>query len=127
MKDFDYVKINTVNPLYLIINKADSSNEESNGNEYLVFASADKNKDVLEKHTKPWDETKHHVKTINGSKCSESGQYGKDYMNMKFSSDDNLPLNKLLKLRNLTIIVRSVFTEESKYYPQNLSYECYEL
>ena len=45
-------------------------------------------------------------------------------MNMKFSSDDNLPLNKLLKLPNLTTIVRSVFKEETKYYPQNLLNEC---
>ena len=39
-------------------------------------------------------------------------------MNIKFNSDDNLPLNKLLKFHNLTIIVRSVFQEDNKYYPQ---------
>ena len=30
-------------------------------------------------------------------------------MKIKFDSDDNLALKKLLKLHNLTIVVRSVF------------------
>ena len=51
MKDSDYVKINPVNSLYLVSNKADCSLEESNGNKYLFFASTDKNKEVLEKQT----------------------------------------------------------------------------
>ena len=37
---------------------------------------------------------------------------------MKFNSDDNLPLNNLLKLHNTTIGIRSVFQENNKYYPQ---------
>ena len=39
-------------------------------------------------------------------------------MKIKFDSDDNLPLNKMLKLHMLTVIVRSDFEEDSKYYPQ---------
>ena len=39
-------------------------------------------------------------------------------MNIKFNSDNNLPLDKILKLHNLTIVVRSVFQEDGKYYPQ---------
>ena len=45
-------------------------------------------------------------------------------MKIKFSSDDNLPLNKILKLYMLTIIVRSVFEEDGKYYPQVFLEEC---
>ena len=37
-------------------------------------------------------------------------------MKIKFNSDDNLPLNKILKLHNLIIVVRSVFKEGGKYY-----------
>ena len=39
-------------------------------------------------------------------------------MKIKFNSDDNLPLKllKLLKVYNLTIVVRSVFQEGNKYY-----------
>ena len=39
-------------------------------------------------------------------------------MKIKFNSGDNLSLNKLLRLYNLTIIVRSVFEENNKYCPQ---------
>ena len=49
-------------------------------------------------------------------------------MKVQFNSDDNLPLNKRLKLPNLTIIVRSVFQEDNKFYPQVFLDECwYEL
>ena len=37
-------------------------------------------------------------------------------MKIKFSSDDDLPLNQKLKFINLTITVRTVFGE--KCYPQ---------
>ena len=45
-------------------------------------------------------------------------------MKIKFISDDNLPLSKILKLHNLTIFVRSVFEEDGKYYPQFFLDEC---
>ena len=38
-------------------------------------------------------------------------------MKIKFNSDDDLPLNKSLKFRLMTITIRSVF-EEGKLYPQ---------
>ena len=45
------------------------------------------------------------------------GEYGKDFMKIKFNSDDNSPLNKTLKLHNMIIIIKSVFKED-KYYSQ---------
>ena len=39
-------------------------------------------------------------------------------MKIKFNADDNLSLNKPLKFHLLTIIVRSIFEEDSKFYPQ---------
>ena len=59
---------------------------------------------------------------------TKSGEYGKDFMEMKFNSNDNLPLNKILKLHNMAIVIRSVFQEDGKYYPQVFLDEClYEL
>ena len=55
------------------------------------------------------------VKAINGG---EENNYEKDYMNIKFNSDDDLPLNKLLKFLLMTIITRRVFSEDGKPYPQ---------
>ena len=43
----DLVDIHSVKPLYFTIDKADGYIEESNGNKYLIFASTDKNKEVL--------------------------------------------------------------------------------
>ena len=63
MTDFDYVKINSVNSLYLIVGEGDGYIEEKNGNKYLNFASTDKNTEVLKKYTKLWDEIKYQIKT----------------------------------------------------------------
>ena len=54
MKYFDYVKINSINPLYLIISKLDGYFEEKNGNKYVTLVSTDKNKEVLIKYTEYW-------------------------------------------------------------------------
>ena len=52
MEDSDCVKINSVHPLYLIIDKVDGCIEEKNGNKYLTLVSTDQNKKVLTKYTK---------------------------------------------------------------------------
>ena len=39
-------------------------------------------------------------------------------MKIKFNSDDDLSLNKPLKFHNMTIIIRSVFEDGGKLYPQ---------
>ena len=39
-------------------------------------------------------------------------------MKIKFDTDDDLPLNKKLKFPTMTIVIRSVFEEDGKYYPQ---------
>ena len=44
--------------------------------------------------------------------------YGKDYMKIKCNSDENLPLNKPLRFHNITLIIRPVFEEDGKLYPQ---------
>ena len=46
-------------------------------------------------------------------------------MKIKFSLDDNLPLNQQLKFINSKIIVRAVFEEDGKYYPQIFLDECF--
>ena len=77
----------------------------------------------IKKYTELWDGIKNEIETINGGK---EGEYGKDFMKTKFDTDDNLPLNELLKLHMLTIVVRSVFVKI--YYPKIYLDEClYEL
>ena len=120
----DCENINSVNPLYLMTGEVDGYIVKNNGNKYLTFAS-DKNKIVLEKYTKIWDKMKY-IQTIKAYKSGEcnSVEYEKDYMRIKFNSDEDLPLNKIVKLRMLTIIVRCVFEEDGKYYPQVFLDDC---
>ena len=107
--------IYSVNSLYLRINHASGYIEEKNGNKYLIFDSVDENKEVLKKYADVWDGIKNKIKAINGDKEND---YGKDYMKIKFNSDDDLPLNKLLKFHLMTIIIRCLFSDDGNFYLQ---------
>ena len=124
-KTDDYENNNSVNPLYLMIGEVIGHIEENNGNKYLIFDSTDENKEIWKKYKELWDGIKNEIETINGSRVDE---YDKDFMKKKFDSYDYLPLNKPLSLHMLTIIARSVFEDEGKFYPQFYLGDCmYEL
>ena len=78
----------------------------------------------IKKYTELWDGVKNKIETINGGK---EGENGKDFMKIKFDTDDDLPLNKQLKFSTITIVDRSVFEEDDKYYPWILDEYLYEL
>ena len=71
MKDSDYVKIESVNPLYLIISEVDGYFKEENGNKYLVFDSAGGNEKVLKKYIELWDGIKNKIAIKNDGKSGE--------------------------------------------------------
>ena len=71
-----------------------------------------------------WDGVKNETKAINDA---EENNYRKDYMKIKFDSDNDLPLNKPLKFLAMTIIIRSLFKEGGKLYPEVFLYELYEI
>ena len=83
-------------------------------NKYLIFDSTDENKELLKKFNGVWNGIKDKIKEVNSDECD----YEKDYLKIKFNSDDDLPLNKPLKFHNMTITIRSVFEEDGKLYPQ---------
>ena len=62
-----------------------------------------------------WDEVKDQIELKGGNKPIE---YKRDFMKIKFESDDDLPLGKMLNITVCLVIVRSVFQENYKYYPQ---------
>ena len=114
-----------VNPLYLLIYKIDGFIEEKGGNTYLNIAFTDNNDEVLRKYKVVLVGIKSYIEKIYNNK---SGEYEKDYMKIRFDSDDKLPLNKPLKFLSVTIVIRSVFEEYCKYYPQAFLDDClYEL
>ena len=77
----------------------------------MIFDSADENKGLLKKYNDVWDGIKNKIKEVSSVECD----YEKDYMKIKFNSDDNLPLNKPLKFHNMTVITRSNFEEDVNF------------
>ena len=107
--------------MYLILGKVDGHIQEKTESRYLVFCSADENKEVLKKYTEIWDGIKNEIEIINSGK---QGEFGKSFIEIKFNTDGDLSLNKPLKFHLLTIIVRYIFEEVSKFYPQFYLDEC---
>ena len=83
----------------------------------MSFDSVDENKEVLKKYVNVWDGIKNKIKAIHDG---EESDYGKNYMKIKFNSDDDVPLNKPLKFHTMAIIIRSIFEEDGKCYPKLL-------
>ena len=108
------MNINSVNPLYLGITRVNGYIEEKDSNKYLVFVLTDENKELLKKYTDVFNGIMSKIREIDDDWL----EYAKDYMKIKFSSDDDLPLNKSLKFRLMTITIRCVFKEDNELYPQ---------
>ena len=45
-------------------------------------------------------------------------------MKIKFNSDDNLPLSKIIEIPTIAIVISLIFLENNKYYPQVFFDEC---
>ena len=100
--------------MYLLISHANGYIEEKGVNKYLVFDSTDENKELLNKYNDVFNGIRDKIKEIN----SDEFNYEKDYMKIKFNSDDDLALNKLLKFHLMTTTIRYVLEEDGKLYPQ---------
>ena len=68
--------INSVNPLYLMIDEMTGHIDEKYGKKYLVLDEIDENKEVLKKYKEVWEGIKKEIETINGG---EKIEYGKDF------------------------------------------------
>ena len=109
-----YIAEKDLNTLYLNIDHASGYIKEKGVNKYLVFDSTDENKELLKKYNDVFNGIRDKIKEVSSDECD----YEKDYMKIRFNSDDNLPLNKPLKFHLMTITIRSVFEEDGKLYPQ---------
>ena len=119
IKEFsDCKNIHSVNPLYLTIHSATGYFKEKNGEKYLII-------DSTEKYEEVFSETKSEIETLNGGK---ELVYEKIYARIGINTDDDLLLNKQLKFPTLAIIIRCIFQEGKKLYPQIYLDKClYEL
>ena len=72
----DYNNINSVNPLYLIINEMIGLFQKKNEIKYLVLDDLDENKGVLKKYEGVWEGIEKEIETINSG---EKIGYRKDF------------------------------------------------
>ena len=79
-----------------------------------------KAKKQRKKYKELWSKIRDLIRSIN----KNSDNYDEKYIKIKFNSDDELPLNKLIEILSMIIVVRVVFHENTKYYPQVFLDEC---
>ena len=109
---YDCEHIHSVNPLYLLFHSATGYFKEENGKKKKKKNSI---LDSTEKYEEVFSGIISEIKTINGGK---ELFYEENYARIGVDTDDDIPLNKPLKFPTLTIIIRCVFQEGTKLYPQ---------
>ena len=105
--------VNSVNLLYLMINRIDVFIEK-NGVKYLNISDTGKISEILKKYNQIFNGIKYHIKKINDN----DSEYEKDYMKIKFNTDDDIPFNKELYFPTITVVIH-------KYYSQVYLDECF--
>ena len=98
----------------MCIDNANGYIEEINEDKYLVFDDTHENKQLLKRYDDVFHKIMDKIKKIDDDWL----EYTKDYIKIRFGSDDNLPLKKLLKFHNMNVTIRCVFSEDNKLYPQ---------
>ena len=64
IKDLKYVKVYSVNLLYLIFHKVNGYFEEINENKYLTLVATDESKEKIKKHKKLWSKIRYLIRLI---------------------------------------------------------------
>ena len=100
--------------VYLIINKIKGHFEKVDGDKYLIISS--ENGDIMQKYQDVFDGTKEIIKKIND--YGQPIKYDGNYMKIKFNTEDNIPLNRIIYFPTITILIRSITKKDDKYYPQ---------
>ena len=103
-----------------MINTVKGHFEEIHGDKYLIISS--ENGDIMQKYQEVFNEIKEIIKKIND--YGQPIKYDDNYMKIKFNTDDNIPLNKIIYFPTITIIIRSATKKDDKYYPQLFLDDC---
>ena len=110
--------ISSVNPLYLMINKSKVHFEEVDGDKYLIISS--ENGDIMQKYQEVLDGIKEKINDY-----SYPIKYDDNYMKIKFNTNDNILLNKIIYFPTITITIRSITQKDGKYCPQLFLDDCF--
>ena len=96
------------------MNGLDGYLEEINGNKYLTPGPTNKNQEKIKKYEELWIKIRDLIMSI----TKNSDDYDGKHMKIKFNWDDELSLNKAIEIPTMAIVIRVIFYENSKYYPQ---------
>ena len=107
-------------PFYSAINDVYGYLEENIGKKYFNIDNTHNNKKILQKYMLLWDDIKGIIKNKSGKPFSD---FVKDNMTFKIDTDDDIPLNKVLKY-DVVILLKSVIENDFDYYPQVYLEEC---
>ena len=100
-----YVKYDN-NIFYLVFDNIKGYFEKTNGNNYLTIIFDNEKYEKIFKSI--WDKTKE----------NKFNEYTKDYGIIRFKSDDILKYGSTININTMTIIISSVFKNDTCYYPQ---------
>ena len=106
-------------PLYFVINRLFGPTEkiEGSSDRYLVV-NINNEKIINNIFDKLWKFIENEI-TFNNSSNKI-----KEYNKLRFSSNVDIPLNKLIEFRMLTIVIKCVIEKDNKYYPEIYLEEC---
>ena len=108
----EYNVINSVHTLYL--RTVDMKCQFEKGRDdacYLIISYKD---DVYEKLMNIFESIKNKIT----EKIWDAVEYNKDYMKIKFESNNIFPIDKDVNIHLGTIIITAIFAKYGKYYPQ---------
>ena len=103
-----------------MINKIKGHFEEVDGDKYLIISF--ENGNIMQQYQKVFDGIKEVIKKIND--CSYPIKYDDNYMKIKFNTNDNIVIKKIIYFPTITITIRSVTQKDDKYYPQLFLDDC---
>ena len=103
-----------------MINRIKGHFEKKDEDKCLIISP--ENVDTIQNYQEVFDRLKEIIKEINDN--SQPIKYDDNYMKIKFNTDDNIPLNKIIYLPTITIIIRGITEKDNKYYSQCFLDEC---
>ena len=69
------------------------------------------------KNKKTHEELLSKIRELISSITKSTNDYFEEYMRIKFNSNDELPLNKMIEIHSIITVFRAVIQENNKYYP----------
>ena len=93
--------------MYLIFRNVNGYFEEIDKSKYLTLFPTNRSKEKIKKDEELWSKIRDLIRSLT-----------KKYMKIKFNSDDELLLNKVIETPTITIVVGAIFHKNNKYYPQ---------